>query len=51
MARVEVKHVKNLEFEVTVRDKFRLVGDEPPERQGNDAGPTPFEYLMAALGG
>lgn len=51
MARVEVRHLENIQFEVTIRDKFRLVGDEPPERQGDDAGPTPFEFLMAALGG
>ena len=27
-----------------------MVGDEPPARGGQDAGPAPFEYLLAALG-
>lgn len=27
-----------------------LVTDEPPENLGEDLGPTPFEYLAAALG-
>lgn len=29
----------------------RMVIDEPPERGGSDAGPTPLETLMAALAG
>jgi putative redox protein len=28
----------------------RLLGDEPTERGGADAGPAPFDYLLAALG-
>lgn len=28
----------------------RLVADEPAENQGEDLGPTPYEYLCAALG-
>lgn len=28
----------------------RLKGDEPTERGGGDAGPAPFDYLLAALG-
>jgi uncharacterized OsmC-like protein len=28
----------------------RLVLDEPPEHGGEDAGPTPVETLLAALG-
>lgn len=51
MARVVVKHRKNLQFDAYVRDKFHFVGDEPPERQGDDAGPSPFDLIMAALGG
>src|SRR5688572_12844372 len=28
----------------------KLLGDEPEERGGGDAGPAPFDYLLAALG-
>jgi putative redox protein len=28
----------------------RLIGDEPAESGGNDAGPAPHEFLLAALG-
>jgi putative redox protein len=28
----------------------RLVADEPVEAGGTDAGPNPYEYLLAALG-
>ena len=28
----------------------RLVADEPVEAGGTDAGPNPYDYLLAALG-
>lgn len=37
-----------LEHEVEVR-QHRLIVDEPPDRGGGDAGPTPTELLAAAL--
>ena len=34
---------------ITVRG-FRLTGDEPLDQGGADRGPTPYEYLLVALG-
>ena len=30
--------------------RHKLLADEPTERAGGDAGPAPFDYLLAALG-
>lgn len=40
---------ENFRAEVTVRD-FNFVVDEPPTIGGTDAGPTPVELILAALG-
>ena len=38
-------------FEQTIEiGPHRLVGDEPVEAGGGDAGPSPHEFLLAALG-
>ena len=35
--------------DIVIRD-FTLIGDEPTEVGGSNQGPTPYEYLLAALG-
>lgn len=30
--------------------RHQFLADEPTEREGGDAGPAPFDYLLAALG-
>jgi len=40
---------KGYRADVRVRD-HALVVDEPKSSGGNDAGPTPYEYLLTALG-
>jgi uncharacterized OsmC-like protein len=35
--------------EVYVRDFAAVISDEPPSRGGNNAGPSPLEYMLVAL--
>ncbi len=32
-----------------VRDFKPIISDEPPSRGGNNAGPSPLEYILTAL--
>jgi uncharacterized OsmC-like protein len=41
--------VENFEQEITA-GKHRLVADEPVSAGGGDAGPDPYDYLLASLG-
>lgn len=34
---------------VFVRDFDPVISDEPPSRGGHDQGPSPLEYILAAL--
>ena len=49
MARVTVESARNLQQRVVVR-RHTLWADEPVEAGGDDAGPNPYEYVLAALG-
>jgi putative redox protein len=44
-----VRSLGGLQHEVLM-GQHRLVADEPPENGGQDAGPSPFRLLTAALG-
>ena len=35
--------------DVTIR-QFQFTADEPPTLGGDDAGPTPFEWILTGLG-
>lgn len=50
MTRLEVLHVQGFQHEATARGHSVLI-DEPKAVGGDDQGPTPYELLLAALGG
>jgi putative redox protein len=50
MHRMEVLHLDGLQHEATVRG-HSITLDEPKDAGGADSGMTPYEALLAALGG
>ncbi len=42
-------NAQGFEQQVTV-GRHRLVADEPEAQGGTDAGPSPYDYLLVALG-
>jgi putative redox protein len=50
MTRLEVLHLQGYQHEATARGHSVLI-DEPKQVGGDDQGPTPYELLLAALGG
>jgi uncharacterized OsmC-like protein len=44
-----IRSIERLQHEVRI-GPHALVADEPPENGGEDAGPSPFGLLAAALG-
>ena len=44
-----VRSIGGLQQEIVI-GPHRMVADEPPENGGEDAGPSPFRLLTAALG-
>lgn len=35
--------------QIFIRDFDPVISDEPPSRGGHDQGPSPLEYILAAL--
>ena len=49
MGKVTVKYINNLQQQI-ITGEHRLIADEPKEEGGDNLGPNPYEYLLAALG-
>ncbi|EQB63508.1 MAG: OsmC family protein [candidate division Zixibacteria bacterium RBG-1] len=49
MGNVTVKYINNLQLGI-IAGEHRLIADEHKEKGGDDLGPDPYEYLLAALG-
>jgi len=50
MSEVVVTSLENLRNEVRYGAGHSFITDEPIAAGGDDAGPTPYDYLLAALG-
>jgi uncharacterized OsmC-like protein len=47
--RARGKMINQAAAEIYVRDFPAVISDEPPSRGGNNAGPSPLEYILIAL--
>ena len=50
MATVHVKTIKGLQVSITTGHGHTLVADEPVDKGGDGAGPSPYELILSALG-
>jgi putative redox protein len=50
MAVVRVTSAGGLRMNITTGSGHTLVSDEPVDKGGEDAGPSPYELLLASLG-
>ncbi len=51
VAQITVRSVEGTKFtQEVVTPKHRLFADEPESVGGDDRGPGPYEFLLAALG-
>jgi putative redox protein len=48
---IQVTHIEGLRFRARSQDGFEVVMDAAPEHGGGEAGMTPMECVLAALGG
>jgi len=47
--RAQGQMVTHSASKIQIRDLPPVISDEPPSRGGNNEGPSPLEYILAAL--
>lgn len=47
--RARGKMLSHSAAEINIRDLTPVISDEPPSRGGENRGPSPLEYILAAL--
>src|SRR5574338_1616845 len=46
---ITARSLKNYQVEITTGSLHTFISDEPPAMGGDDAGPSPFDLLLAGL--